>query len=163
MKKRINRAIFSYVVQICVIIAFMITIYYLFTNSRISQYASTAAAYDTMNMDFMLSYLQDTDAVLNTADTLDKGILSVKNPNKREASSTIYLYISEDANLENIEFIIDGNKIDTTNATVSDGYYVLPALNCEIDAFQYKYIDTEIKGNAFNTTPFSYKFGVESF
>lgn len=163
MEKRINREIRAYIVQIIVIIAFVIASYFIFTNSRLSEFANTARAYDTMNVDLMVSYSQDTDAILKTADTLDKGILSVKNPNKREVNSIVYLYISEDANLKNVEFIIDGNIIDTTNATLKDGYYVLPVLDCEIDAFQYKYIDTEIKGDAFYTTPFSYRFNVESF
>ena len=163
MEERIKREIRGYIFQIIVTCIFVVVSYFVFTNSRIGEYASTAAYYDTNNVDLMVSYKQDSETILSTENVLDKGILSVKNPNKRGVSSIVYLYISENANLDTIEFIIDGNKIDTTNRTIEDGYYIFPVLDCEIPAFEYKYIDTEIQGDAFFTTPFSYKFNVESF
>ena len=162
VEKRINREIFGYIVQICCIAVFIVVSYFLFTNSRISQYAGIAAAYDTTNVDLMMSYTQDSDAVLNTEDTLDKGIIAIKNPNKRNVNSTIYLYISENAKLDTIDFIIDGNVIDTTNAEIKDGYYIVSISNFEIDAFDEKYMEAEIKGNPYYTIPFSYLFNIES-
>ena len=163
MEKRIKKEIRSYIIQIIVICLFVVGSYFVFTNSRIAEFASTAAYYDTNNVDLMVSYKQDSASVLSTENILDKGTLSVKNPNKRNVSSTIYLYISEDANIDTIDFLIDGNKIDTTNKVIEDGYYVFSVLNCDIPAFEYKYIDTEVQGDAFFTAPFSYKFNVESF
>ena len=163
VKKRIEGEIRGYIAQIIVIMIFVVTSYFIFTNSSISKYASIAAAYDTMNVDLMVSYKRDNDAVLRNVNILDKGTLSVKNPNKRNVSSILYLYVSEDANLDLVDFIVDGNVVDTTNKVIKNGYYVFVALDCEIEAFEYKYIDTQIKCNAFYTEPFSYMFNVESF
>lgn len=163
MEERIKGEIRGYIIQIIVICIFVTVSYFAFTNSRIAEFASTAAYYDTNNVNLMVSYKQDSASVLNTENLLDKGTLAVKNPNKRNVSSTVYLYVSEDANLDIIDFLIDGNKIDTTNKVIEDGYYVFSVLDCEIPAFEYKYIDAEIQGDAFFTAPFSYKFDVESF
>ena len=161
--KRINREIFGYVVQICMILVFVVVSYFIFTGSRLANFASIAAAYDTEKRDLMVSYDKDTDAILSSENTLDKGVLNVKNPNRDSVSSTIYLLISTDANLDTVEFIIDGNTVDTTNATVEDNYYVISVLDYEIGAYQDKAIETEVVGNPFYTTSFSYRFDVESF
>lgn len=163
MEKRINGEIFGYVMQIFAIIVFVVVSYFAFTNSRLSQFASMAAKYSRMDSGLSVSYSKDTNSVLATADLLDKGTLSIKNPNKIGTSSIVYLYVSEDAKLDNVEFVIDGNTIDTTDAKVKDGYYILPVLNCELDAYENKLIDAEIKGNPYYITSFSYKFDVVSF
>lgn len=149
--------------QIFIILIFIVVSYFVFTNSRLSEYASTAAKYDSMNYDLSISYSQDINAALSSDYLLDQGTISIKNPNKRDVSSIVRLYISENANLDLVDFIIDGNLIDTTNAAIKDGYYVITVLNCKIDAYENKYIDAKIKGDPFYITPFSYKFDVESF
>ena len=164
MEKRINGEIFGYIVQILVIIVFMVASYFIFTNSRISQFASTAAAYDNMKFDLSISYSKDSEAILNSANTLDKGTISIKNPNKKDALSTLYMYVREEVNLDQVEFIVDGNAVDTANAKLEDGYYVFQVYEGNIGAYEKKYIDSEIKGNAFYVAPFTYKFDVqESF
>ena len=161
MEKEIKREILGYIVQICFILIFIVATYFIFTNSRIAQFASTAAAYDNINLDLSISYSQDSEAILNVEDTLDKGKLSIQNPNKKAVLSTVYLYVSKDAHLDEVEFIVDGNIIDTKNAEESNEYYVFPVYECTMSAFEKKYIDSEIKGDAFYTTPFSYMFDVE--
>ena len=163
MEKRINGEIRGYIIQIVVTTIFVVVSYFMFTNSRIGKYASVAAAYDTMDLDLMVSYKQSVEAILTSENTLDKGVLSVKNPNKKNMNSTVYLYISDNANLNIVDIIIDGNTVNTKIAYKQDGCYVIPILNCEINAYDSKYINTEIKGDAFYITPFSYRFNVVSF
>lgn len=164
MKKNIDGVIFSYVVQIIIAIIFMIVSYFIFTNSRLSELGQVAHAYDTMNIDLMTNYVIDNDTVMDNENLLGKGTLSIKNPNKRNANAETYLLVSDNAKLNTVKFIVNGLELDTNNASLESGYYVIKVEDYKMVPFEDKTYDLEIEGNPFYTTAFDYKFDVkESF
>lgn len=164
MKKNIDGVILSYVVQIFVIVVFVVASYFIFTQSRLADLAQVAHAYDTMNINLMTNYVTDDEAVMKSEDLLSKGTLAIKNPNKKGATAETYLLVSKNAKLNTVKFIVNGVELDTNNAEINDGYYVIKVEDYKMVPFEDKTYDLEIEGNPYYVAAFDYKFDVkESF
>ena len=161
VKKNIDRVIFSYIVQIFVIIGFVIGSYFIFTNNRMAELGQIAHAYDTMNIDLMTNYVRDDNAVLTTENLLAKGTLAVKNPNKRSYNAVVNLRVSKNAKLNTVVFKVNGNELNTDNAEIKEGYYVINVENGVMDAFEDRNYTLEIEGSPYYTAAFDYVFEVK--
>lgn len=164
MKKNKNGVIFGYYVQICLVIVFIVVSYFLFTESRLADFAKTANAYDTMNLNFMISYDRDKKSLINSDTLLDKGTLAIRNPNKKDTNATVNLLISKNAKLDEVEFVVNGEKVNMDNMSENKDYYVVSLDNRDFLAYEDATYSTLVVGNPYHTQGFSYTFDVvESF
>ena len=140
------------------IIAFLIVSYGLFTNGRLATTSKIASAFDMANLDFMINYSQSSNnEAIN--ETLDSGTLAIRNPNKNEVNATVNMLINEDADLENIKFIVNGNEL---KAVKENYHYIITVDSRTFNPYEDAIYKTEIEG--YTTSYLTYTFDViESF
>ena len=123
MEKEYNREILRIFGQILLVIMFVVGTYFIFTGSRLSSYAAIANSYGNANYDLQVLYGKD-DLTNKDVNMLDKGVLQLRNPNNHAVTANVNFIISDYVDLNSIDVIINGEKIDKTNYTVNDGYYI---------------------------------------
>lgn len=162
MKKEYNRAILGIIGQIIFIIVLMIGTYFIFTGSRLASYASVAGTYDNAKYDLQMLYAKN-DAN-NSLNELDSGVLQLRNPNKYAVTANVKFKVSDNANLDAISILINGNELDKTAYTIKDGYYYFDVEQCEMPSYYEKEYDTSILVNGRFDSTFYYNYDVtESF
>lgn len=163
MKKGYNREILSLLGQIAFVLVLMIGTYFIFTGSRLSSYAAVANAYGNANYDLQVLYGKD-EIKSSDINILDKGVLQLRNPNNHAVTANVNFIISDNADLSNLDIIINGETLDKTNYKVNNGYYVYTIEQYELSSYEEIEYDTIITGSPYFASTFYYNYDItESF
>lgn len=164
MKTAINREIYRRIERIFLVITFTIISYFVLTNSRLATYASVVAQNDTANYDLQVLYGKEEIDSYDRGNLLDKGTLSIKNPNNHVVTANVNFKISDTANLDDMDIIINNKPLDKDKKQLVDNYYIIPIENNQIESYEDVSYNTEIYGDPYKMTAFNYDFDItESF
>mgnify|MGYP003571372210 CR=1 FL=1 len=162
VKKEYNKEILRYIGEIFVVITFMIVSYIVFSQSNLASYASIAADNYKGNIDLQVLYGRDD---IQENDTLlDKGTLSVKNPNKHVVKAQVNLKLSKSANLDALNIVVNGKSLNLNDVKSDADYYIIPVEEYQMEAYEDKTYDTTFYGDESKLVAFNYIYDVqESF
>jgi len=139
-KKRIDRAILNYLLEIFIVIIMVIISYFVFTNTHLSETAAIAEKYDNANYNIQMTYgkTEETEnAILAYANLIDRGVLSIRNPNNSNKRVELDLIFNGDPiYLNYIEAEYNGEKIDLKNHTENNGRFIVRLDSIELSSYQ---------------------------
>ena len=170
-KNRLNKCIFCYAIEICVLIVFMVVSFVIFTNSGLSSYAQIAANGSEPMKDLEILYarnVQNGYVVLSNANLLDTGVLTIKNTNNYvvSAKATLKMEMSSIDNLDLITLEVNDKIVDKSNFYICEDYYCLDIGKSEVESKKTLEFKINIYGDALyvDTNRLNYHFEVtESF
>lgn len=151
-----------------IVIAIMVFSYGVFTSANLSSAALVAKSYEDQKYDVFVLYghTQEDDRNIGThPDIIDKGELTIKNPNSQDVIvKTVMIIENTDLDLSKIEIDIDGNKIDKSQARIVNGAIELDLETKELSSYKTAKSTISIYGNPLELDEFDYTFNViESF
>lgn len=122
---------------------------------------SALIASNSNNYPIQYVYGRNTSDILAYRDLLDRGTLTLRNPNKIEKIAKIDLIINGDvSNIGNLKIDFDGKVIDSSSLISEDGKYTLPLGKIALKSFANREIILSIYGDPFKDTVFSYNLTV---
>lgn len=148
-KRRINRGILAYISQIMFVLVFVLVSFMVIKNSNLTSYASIAKYYSNTNQDLQVLYgkYDKSDLMLlNQDNLLDKGTLSIKNPNESVVPTTVIFTIDISSTLDknSVTLEVDGEEYDLRYMTLSGDKYILEIGNINIESYDTVKYDIEL-------------------
>lgn len=166
-KKGINRLIFKSFMEIVIVLSVLIASYIVFNTNNLYSYADYIEENRDKEFNVMVNYNQsnkDLSDILYIENLLNKGELSIKNPNKNNKKLNIYLLIEENQNINfaGMEIDINGKKLSLENIKKVDDKYILLLDNVNLKGYEDKYLTISLLGDPYINDNFEYSFMVEN-
>lgn len=167
-KKGLNKLIFKYVLEIVMAVVLVVFSYNTFTNTGLSESAAVAKNYSENDYSIQMMYNRNENIyndILAYSDLLDKGVLTLRNPNSATKSVQVNLVFDGNVNyLKNLKAEFNGKSVDLSNYTVENDKYIISLGTVEIGSYQEVDAVFSLYGDPLFGTDFTFSFDCsESF
>lgn len=163
--KKIDKLIVRYVIEVCIAIFFIVLSYTGISSSDLKESSAIASFSQDGTYDMQYEFDRNTDDILALKNLLDRGVLTVRNPNSERKEIEISLII-----YGNIENIVDlyvefgEEKVDLTQIKKENDTSKLILSKTSLKGYDKASNSVSIYGNPHFGTTFAYDFEIiESF
>lgn len=162
-KKGINRLIREKIVEIIFISLVVVLSYVLFSSNNLSEAASVAREYTEHGSSLQSSFARsekDIELVESSRDLIDRGSLSIKNPNETSEKLTIYLVVDEDTFEKDFEIKVDGNIVKRDSIILNENGQYIQLMDVSLDSYEQRSLKIEIVGDSMKIGRVDYQFEI---
>lgn len=157
------KIIARYIFEIILIVSFMVVSYSGFTMNNLSEASKIASVSSKETRDIYIMYARlDEDSVVRTDDNIvDRGVLSLKNPNKTAKSMSVVMQLqkSDAYDIGDISITFDGEDVGMGVIMNLDQTYEVILGTVELEAYEYcekNIVISDIEGSV----PLEYSFKI---
>lgn len=160
-KKTIDKLIRRTIFEMVLVIFATVGSYFIFTESNLSASASVAQEFATGENALQVMVGKNESEGVREKNLVDKTLLTVRNPNKKDKYVDINLVILNPSNINvnNLYVVFNGNTIDLSNGLIEGNTYKVKIHSGLIGAYENLQEEVLIYSNEFTDT-FSYTFSV---
>lgn len=164
-KKGINRLIFRSIMELTMVVLCLILSYIVFTSNNLASSAKIAEASVVNGYSFQTRFArtdENINDIMTFSNLLDKGELTVRNPNATEKEVKLIMIIENAIkdDIEDIEIKIDDATVDTNKAIAIGDNLEIEIEDCSISGYSnYKGV-VAFYGDPYRVSNFNYSFRV---
>ncbi len=165
----IDKLIRKYIIEIIVVVFIMIFSYGIFTSASLSSASLVARSYEGQKYNVYVMYgrtSQNSEDIGTKENLLDRGELTLKNPNEQRVATTSFILFKNDENLDlsRLHITIDDKEVDTSIINLVDEYCEIKLDSGSLNGYETTRNTISIYGDPLNTKSLDYTFKViESF